>query len=1843
MAEQILKRNRNSRRLIFEMLERRSCLSASGVLAFPDVDLTFEDPSFFQSSAISANQAITSDAGTQNSPSVAVDPLDPNRVVVAFADYALLSTGYAGIAVAASQDGGASWEHRTLALPSGFEQGASDPTVNFDGRGHVYISYMAAKFNGASKPPLLNPGGGAQRAMGFKANNGIFVSRSDDGGLTWMSPVAVASHVYDGVTQVPFEIYPDLAVDNIPKLPDGQTNPNYGNLYATWARYYPVGQFPGEAKSIGGSDVMIAVSSDSGLTWKLRTQPQATSDGLVSVLRTNGNTGLETSAGLGYLNWSRIAVGAAGNVAVADFVAGWFVVNNSNDAAATFFVPTREDFVGLPFGTGGRLLTAGLSDNSFRTVPTRAIAADPLRPGFLYAAEPLPVFDAVGNPVDAAEIFFARSEDYGRTWKSIKIPGTSIPRSVNDDNGGKRSDGTLQDVTADQFMVRMEVNAAGDVGLVWYDTRHDPGNHLIDVFGAISTDAGKTFSPNFRVSDRSFDADQGKFTDSMGNPILFLGDTVGFAMSDQSAYVAWTDTRNGNQDIYFRKLPIDPPPVALNDRFEPNDDLAKATALGPIVTRTLPRLALDVADTDWFRLKASASGTLTVTVRSDSKPEQIELQIFDAQGEQVVGESSLLRDGQDQVVGRQATLASAAGQQFTVRIASKNSAAKYSLEATSLTEDLGPLVLRNLSGSLGADDQAYYLFETAAAGTIVASLGSHASAASNAHLELLDGRDLSTIADATGPNPSLSLAVKPGQKLLLRVSAAGQWPAGLRESFDLQLVNLDQFASTNQNLFQFPTGAGPSQMAIGDFNGDNVVDVAVTNTGVNTVSVSLGNGDGTFSAPRQFSVGAFRTPNPVGDDANLLTYRRDILAEDFDQDSILDLVVTNFDSSDVSVLLGRGDGTFQPQRRFDAAAFPIGVTSGDVNGDGYLDLVVIDSPEINVPNKLAVLLGRGDGTFTPQKTQELPKILFLAVVALGDFDNDGYLDLVAGGGINEGLDIFRGLGDGSFKYIERTSGSRQAASLAVVDLDGDGNLDIIATSLSDNNAVTIVYGTGDLKFKAPLDITDVGQGPLSIRVFDWGSQSTLPDDSVVIGPRDGKPDLIIANSGVIPGPFNSIGPPGIVMLPRLADEKDGTARFGDPISLARAEQPLDIEIADFDRDGNPDISVVDRSGFFVIYGKAPNIKSNISKATARDLGTVVHIVQPTLTIVPGHEDSWFRMQVASEVVAGAGDQVIDFSAEFAHVTGLGLEMEVIDSQGRLRGSGGRFRVVAQQGESLFVHLFSRRAVAEVSGAGAYTLVIDTLPQLVAVEAPTLLPRQGAASGGTTASLVLVFQGDRLDPITAQEPNNYSVTWLGSDGILGTDDDRNIPVGSGLTAAQSAIYSPSGNLDVASGRTYPSAVRQTVTLLFAQALPAGSYRIEVSPQVTALPFNPEEAERLNGQSTAHGVVTRNGNQITNGINRVFTDLVAAPASSFDFSVFTSGTRFLTQLHNDLSAILDFSLSSNGDVVHRNTEELMAQIVARFAASLGPIGERSVSMLIVLLDPVSIGLEDPEKNRFGYDLQRNTLANALPRSFVEVGGNVELIAIAQPTGMYRLDIADVPKLARGGWALLDNERDFAQILTSAIRDNGQRTFQLGFARASATASSIFLVGQPVSASLLALSTNLEQAASTQVIFGSNAKSTILDGLLKTRVPASSNFTWMRRIYSDAREAKPLEFNLEQTDSLDPTLQETFGLSKKNASNRKESAGKSKATGPQSERSKAEDQAARNRANANKPNIPTPPAAEPAPRAPNPSTPNLPAEGSSPIIDPGGASHGTRSPKTDRIGSLASLPADSGANAD
>jgi hypothetical protein len=167
-------------------------------------------------------------------------------------------------------------------------------------------------------------------------------------------------------------------------------------------------------------------------------------------------------------------------------------------------------------------------------------------------------------------------------------------------------------------------------------------------------------------------------------------------------------------------------------------------------------------------------------------------------------------------------------------------------------------------------------------------------------------------------------------------------------------------------------------VAVGDFNGDGVPDLAVTNSGPRTVSVLLGNGDGTFRTAFNCPVGAAPTCVAVGD---------------FDRDGILDLVVNNnVASGTVSVLMGNGDGTFRAAGSYAAGISASAVAVADLNGDGILDLAVANGGSNNV----SVLLGNGDGTFGaavnyPAGGGDQP---FPRSMAVGDFNGDGTPDLV---------------------------------------------------------------------------------------------------------------------------------------------------------------------------------------------------------------------------------------------------------------------------------------------------------------------------------------------------------------------------------------------------------------------------------------------------------------------------------------------------------------------------------------------------------------------------------------------------------------------------------------------------------------------------------------------------------------------------------------------------------------------------------------------------------------------------------------------------------------------------------
>ncbi len=142
-------------------------------------DMIFEI-TFPQVEIESGNRAITTDSGVQQNPSVAVDPNDPDHVVIAYMDYSLVDTGYAGIGVSVSTDGGKSFTKTSIPVPEAFAQGAANPIAKFDDAGRVYVSYMAATFL-AEQPHLTNGNffdpelGRSPREFGTRANNGVFV------------------------------------------------------------------------------------------------------------------------------------------------------------------------------------------------------------------------------------------------------------------------------------------------------------------------------------------------------------------------------------------------------------------------------------------------------------------------------------------------------------------------------------------------------------------------------------------------------------------------------------------------------------------------------------------------------------------------------------------------------------------------------------------------------------------------------------------------------------------------------------------------------------------------------------------------------------------------------------------------------------------------------------------------------------------------------------------------------------------------------------------------------------------------------------------------------------------------------------------------------------------------------------------------------------------------------------------------------------------------------------------------------------------------------------------------------------------------------------------------------------------------------------------------------------------------------------------------------------------------------------------------------------------------------------------------------------------------------------
>lgn len=204
--------------------------------------------------------------------------------------------------------------------------------------------------------------------------------------------------------------------------------------------------------------------------------------------------------------------------------------------------------------------------------------------------------------------------------------------------------------------------------------------------------------------------------------------------------------------------------------------------------------------------------------------------------------------------------------------------------------------------------------------------------------------------------------------------------------------------------------------------------------GNGTVSVLLGNGDGTLQKQSDYGVGG--TPSNA------------VAVGDFNGDGALDLAVgatvVELSSGFVAILMGNGLGGFGGGTNVGTGYYEIGAaTTADFNGDGKLDLAVTADDGESSPSVLLTFLGNGSGTFSLSSSQSLAPYPSDAVVA-GDFNGDGILDLVASVFSNGNNYFALGNGNGTFQALQAFSGSGD--SLAVGDFNRDGRLDLAAGS-----------------------------------------------------------------------------------------------------------------------------------------------------------------------------------------------------------------------------------------------------------------------------------------------------------------------------------------------------------------------------------------------------------------------------------------------------------------------------------------------------------------------------------------------------------------------------------------------------------------------------------------------------------------------------------------------------------------------------------------------------------------------------------------------------------------------------
>ena len=374
-------------------------------------------------------------------------------------------------------------------------------------------------------------------------------------------------------------------------------------------------------------------------------------------------------------------------------------------------------------------------------------------------------------------------------------------------------------------------------------------------------------------------------------------------------------------------------------------------------------------------------------------------------------------------------------------------------------------------------------------------------------------------------------------------------------------------------------GVLAQSVGVGDWNGDMKPDLAIVNqcqsgsacTG--TVTILLGNGDGTFQAPPSYASGGYDADS--------------VAVGDLNRDGKPDLVVANLcrasncsqeNSGYVSVLLGNGDGTFQPAQEYATGGFGASsVAIADFNGDGNPDVVVANQCSTTAcksGGSVSILLGNGNGTLQAAQTYSSGGDTALSI-AIADFNKDGNLDLAVANQCqdsscqNGAVSLLLGNGNGSFQAAQSfASAGYLTNSVAVGDFNGDGNSDLVLASQCQDTTcqkggVSVLLGNGNGTFQTAQSYSSAGSQADSVVITDLNG--------------DGELDLVVSNLCQSTGDCNN----GVVSS--LLGRGDGTFRAATAYSSG-GQNAYSVVAGDFSGDGNTDVVVANGESTDVLLG-----------------------------------------------------------------------------------------------------------------------------------------------------------------------------------------------------------------------------------------------------------------------------------------------------------------------------------------------------------------------------------------------------------------------------------------------------------------------------------------------------------------------------------------------------------------------------------------------------------------------------------------------------------------------------------